>query len=83
MFCFFFVGCTQTKIIDGIKYKPYGLFNENTTRNEKIHYEMSVGNLILGIVLIETVIVPIYIFGFDLFEPIGLEDGHIKGAVIE
>ena len=61
-------GCANNKTIDNVKYEPYGVFNlEN--HNPKIHYEVSIGGIVLSIVLIETVIVPVVIFGWYLYEP--------------
>ena len=66
----FMFGCASEKKIDGITYETYGFLNKDEVRNEDIHYEVSVGNLVLGCIFFETVIVPVYVFGFDLYEPI-------------
>ena len=36
-----------------------------------IKYEVIWGNLVLGILLCETIVAPVYFFGFSLFEPVG------------
>jgi len=68
------VGCGQPKSINGTRYDTYGLFNESTHKNPNIRYEVSVGNVIVGIIFFETIIAPIYCFGFDLYNPIGPND---------
>lgn len=74
-------GCGNTKSIDGKEYDTYGLLNRDTKKNNNIEYEVIIGNLILGILFVETIIAPIYFFGFDLFQPIG-KKGNIEKGVI-
>ena len=75
------VGCGNTKVINGVEYDTYGLLNQNEKENPNIQYELILGNLILGVVLVETVIAPVYFFGFSLFEPVGPKS-DIKGKVV-
>ena len=70
----FLLGCAQNMTIEGKTYKPYGVLNEDDHKNPKIDYEPCWGNIIWGCVLVETIIVPIYVFGFNLFEPVGKKD---------
>jgi hypothetical protein len=69
--CVILVGCGSNKIIDGIECKTYGLINEGKNRKENIEYKIIIGNFIWGILLIETVIMPVYFFGFSIYEPVG------------
>jgi hypothetical protein len=61
--------CTEPMKTPEKTYPAYGLFNKDTNYSEKVCYEASVGNIFLGIVLFETVIAPVYFFGFDLYQP--------------
>lgn len=63
------VGCGEGKVINGQYHDTYGFFNEQQERNPKVCYRVIVGNVVWGIVLMETIIAPIYFFGFSLFEP--------------
>ena len=63
-------GCADRKTINGRTYDTYGVFSEGSTRNGAIEYEVSIGNVIWGILLAETIIAPVYFFGFALFEPV-------------
>jgi len=72
-------GCGDTKIIAGVEYDTYGLINKDEVRNPEIQYETIWGNVILGVILIETIIAPIYFFGFSLFEPVGKKPVPEKG----
>lgn len=66
-----FSACSSQKTIDGVTYDTYGLFNEEDKKNPNVQYEPSVGNIIWGCLLFETIIAPVYFFGFDFMEPVG------------
>jgi len=75
-------GCGDRKTIDGVTYGTYGLLNEGSKRNENIEYEVIWGNVVWSVILIETIVAPIYFLGFSLFEPVGKIDHSLpKGAV--
>lgn len=59
-------GCADNRVICGTEYKPYGLISDNDDRNPGVRYDV-----VWGIVLSETIIAPIYFFGFSLYEPVG------------
>lgn len=80
VFLIFLAGCGNTKVINGIKYDTYGLINTDAKKNPNIEYEIIWGNMIWGCILAETVIAPVYFFGFSLFEPVGPKL-PIKGQV--
>lgn len=73
--------CGERKVIKGVEYDTYGLLNQEEKRNPDIFYEPIWGNIILGIIFFETIIAPIYVFGFDMFQPVGKRTG-IKGQVV-
>ncbi len=73
-------GCGETKVINGVEYDTYGLLNADSKKNPDIAYEPIWGNVFWGIVFSETIIVPVYVFGFSLYEPVG-KTPAIKGAV--
>lgn len=55
----------QTK---NMSFKTYGLFSEEN-RNPNIKYDVSIGNVVWSIILIETIIVPVILLGWYLYEP--------------
>ena len=59
--------------------ESYGLLNEET-RIDYVKYDICWGNAIWGFLLIETVIAPIYFWGFSLKEPIGSKDDVKNGS---
>ena len=67
--------CSSPKVISGTKYDTYGLFNSDDKKNPGIQYQLVWGNVIWGVLLSETIIAPIYFFGFDIFEPVGPKPG--------
>lgn len=64
------LGCGNSKTIDGVKYNTYGLFNKEK-KSPNIEYELIVGNLLWSVLLCETLVMPIYFFGFSIYEPVG------------
>ena len=73
-------GCGNTKVVNGVEYDTYGLMDKDEKKNEKIQYEIIWGNVIWGVILCETLIAPVYFFGFSLWEPVGVKT-DIKGQV--
>lgn len=68
------VGCANSKNINPIgKVKPYGLLNQDT-KVEHVEYSVSWGNVIWGCLLLETIVAPICLFGFYLFEPESMKE---------
>jgi hypothetical protein len=51
-----------------IEVEPYGIFNQKT-KNDSIKYKVSVGNVIWSVLLSETVVVPVILCGWYLWEP--------------
>lgn len=76
-----FSGCADKKTIEGTTYDTYGVFNESNNKNPKIEYELSIGNVIWGILLVETIIAPVYFFGFSLYEPVDTKANFEPGVV--
>ena len=65
----FMSSCAQTKVCHGVQYEPYGLFTKDQ-KKENVEYRKKVSNVLLGIIFIETIIVPIMVWGFNLWEPV-------------
>lgn len=63
--------CGTPMDYNGKTYPTYGLINENTSKSEQMCYEASIGNIIWSIILIETVVFPVYFVGWSLWEPAG------------
>jgi hypothetical protein len=55
--------------------KPYGFLTEDERKIDGIKYELSTGNLVCSIIFIETIVVPVYLLGCRLYEPVGLDTG--------
>jgi hypothetical protein len=70
MVCSTIIGCGDSKVIDGVQYETYGLINADKEKNPNIEYRLIKGNVFWGIVLCETIIAPVYFFGFSLHEPV-------------
>lgn len=74
-------GCADNKNLpiskDDVSIKSevqtYGLFDRESVENPCVTYELSWGNIIWSVVLIETIVVPIYMVGFSLYEPVSVD----------
>jgi hypothetical protein len=73
------VACADEKVIKGITYKPYGIFSEDR-KDPKIRYEIVPGNLVWSIIFSETLIIPAWLIGFDLYEPVTTSDKETKNG---
>jgi hypothetical protein len=67
-------GCSDgVTVIDGKKTQPYGLLTPERA-DPTIKYEASAVNVIIAIILVETIFVPVYVAGWDLYVPIGKKE---------
>lgn len=76
-------GCgADPKTINGVTYDTYGFINKDEKKNPNIRYEVSGWSIFWSIVLVETIIGPIYFLGFDLYEPVEVQDPNaVKGQI--
>lgn len=70
VFCITIIGCADSKVINGKEVEPYGLINKNQVKQDNVHYRVCNESIIWGIILFETIVMPIYFFGFSLYEPV-------------
>ena len=63
-------GCTPATIC-GSHYETYGVLTQERAI-PKIKYEISPAGVILSIIFFESVIIPVYIIGFDIMDPVGI-----------
>lgn len=63
--------CASNMTIEGKTYSTYGYFDKDSKKNDSIQYEVSTGSVIVGIVFCETIVVPVYLAGWDLWQPVG------------
>lgn len=77
-------GCGSNKYIDGVDYETHGLFNKEESKNPDIQYKLVWGNIIWGALLCETIVAPIYFYGFSMWEPVRKKPANIiKGEVLK
>lgn len=63
------IGCAHEKNINGQTYEPKGVFTMDE-RDSSIKYRLSVGNVIWACILSETIVAPVVICGWYLWEPV-------------
>jgi hypothetical protein len=69
--------CAEPRTIEGVTYVPYGLLSQED-KNPDIAYEPSAGNIFWSVVGFQTVVLPIYLVGWRLYQPVGKKPA-IKG----
>jgi len=59
-------------VINGktVTVQPYGLGNEQVMKNDSINYEVSMGNVVLSVIFSESVVVPVCLVGWHLYQPV-------------
>lgn len=69
-----FTSCAKSKVIEidnkQVLVEPYGVLNDQAIKNDSVIYQVSVGSVICSVIFCETLIVPIYTIGWDLYEPV-------------
>ena len=50
--------------------EPYGWANYQTKAIKGVKYEINIPNVVLSTIFAETIITPVLITGYDLFEPV-------------
>jgi len=70
--------CADSKVlfINGEKtlVKPYGWANKESRYNENVIYEVNPGNIVWSIIGIETIFIPVWLTGWQLFEPVKVKE---------
>lgn len=77
--CLLLVSCGSNKVINGKEIETFGLIGSAlndpsiaTIKEPGIKYQVIWGNVIWGVILFETIVAPIYFYGFSMFEPVGV-----------
>lgn len=58
--------------------EPYGWANYQTKKIEGVTYECSLENVVWGIIGCETIIIPVWLSGWELFEPVSYTEPEIN-----
>lgn len=74
MFVLLLTSCADSKVfvIDGkhVKVEPYGWADYQELKNDSIVYQANVGNIVWSVILSETVVVPVWLTGWQIYEPV-------------
>lgn len=73
--------CGQPLQVADKTYPTYGFINEDSAKSEKMCYEVSFGNIFWGLFLVETLVAPVYFFGFSLFNPVSAKGADGKCGI--
>lgn len=74
--------CADSKTFeraDGTKFvaEPYGWANYQSNKIEGVTYEACFENIVWDIVAIETVIVPVWLTAWELYEPVSYTEPNV------
>ena len=69
------MSCADSKTFeraDGTKFvaEPYGWVNYQSNKIDGVIYKVCVGNIVWGVVAAETIVIPIWLTGWELYEPV-------------
>jgi hypothetical protein len=67
-------GCADGLRVGDKWYTSYGVLNEHSKKCPEVEYEVCWGNVVWACILIETIVFPLYFFGFSIFEPVRLKE---------
>ena len=56
--------------------EPYGWANYDELKIDTVIYKPCIGNIVWDVLLSETLIVPIYLTGWEFYEPAGLKTSN-------
>lgn len=75
--------CADSKTFeraDGTKFvaEPYGWANYQTKKIEGVTYEACIDNIVWGVIAVETIAIPIWLTGWELYEPVSFVEPNVK-----
>lgn len=75
--------CADSKTFeraDGTKFvaEPYGWANYQTKKIEGVTYEACIGNIVLDVIAVETIVIPVLLTGWELYEPVSYTEPSAK-----
>lgn len=61
--------------------EPYGWADADAYKMDTVVYSVNVGNIVWDILLVETVVVPVWLTGWQLYEPVRLKttEEYLRG----
>lgn len=54
--------------------EPYGWANKDTKYNENVIYEINFGNAFWSVVGFETIVIPLWLTGWEIYEPVEVKE---------
>lgn len=75
--------CADSKTFeraDGTQFvaEPYGWANYQTKKIEGVAYEACIGNIVWDVIAVETIVIPILLTGWELYEPGSFVEPNVK-----
>jgi hypothetical protein len=64
-----FSGCGNSQVVNGEVKECYGLIDKQEIRDPNIKYKVVKGNVAWGVIGFSTIILPVWLFGWELYCP--------------
>jgi hypothetical protein len=74
----FTTSCADSLKVDGKTYRPYGFMDEEEFKDPNVVYKPHAPNIVGAIIFSETLIFPIYVLGWEFYEPVGLKNDRTE-----
>lgn len=76
--CMLFASCANSYSYKNDKglvetAEPYGWADYQKCKADGVIYQVNIPNVVISVIFAETIIIPIWLTGYQLFEPIGVK----------
>ena len=76
------MSCADSKTFeraDGTKFvaEPYGWANYQSNKIDGVVYEVCAGNIFWDVITVETIFIPVWLTGWELYEPVSYVEPSI------
>lgn len=77
--CLSLASCADEKTLsDGKTYQPYGWADYQEVKSDKVIYKACTGNIIWSVIGFETIGIPVWLTGWQFYEPVRLKSDTVQ-----
>lgn len=71
-------GCGDSLVVNGSRHDTVGVFTQEQ-KDPDVCYRVITGNVVWSVLLVQTIVAPVYFLGFSLWEPTLDQDCYQPG----
>ena len=79
--------CADSKVLElngqRKEFQPYGWADYEELKNDSIQYKTNIGNIVLDVIFCQTIVVPVWLTGWQLYEPVKVKDLYVQQPKID